>query len=58
MTAAGIATLYITQDYLHGNEGIECHGNVTNLAIEAGHHRLNVFVVAADHLAQVFQIEP
>jgi hypothetical protein len=27
-------------------------------AIEAAHPLLNVFVVAADHLAQVFQIEP
>ena len=27
-------------------------------AIEAAHHPLNVFVVVADHLAQVFQIEP
>jgi len=27
-------------------------------AIEAAHHRRNVFGVAADHLAQVFQIEP
>jgi hypothetical protein len=36
MTAAGIATLFITQDYLHGNEGINCKGNVTNPAIERG----------------------
>jgi len=27
-------------------------------AIESGHHPLNVFVVVADHFAQVFQIEP
>ena len=36
MTAAGVATLFITQDYLHANEGVRCQGNVTNPAIEAG----------------------
>lgn len=36
MTAAGIATLFITQDYLHAMEGIRCQGNVTNPNIEAG----------------------
>ncbi len=36
MTAAGIATLFITQDYLHSNEGVECHGNVTNPNIQSG----------------------
>lgn len=36
MAAAGIATLFITQDYLHAREGVECKGNVSNKAIEAG----------------------
>lgn len=36
MTAAGIATLFITQDYLRANDGIECKGNITNANIEAG----------------------
>jgi hypothetical protein len=36
MTAAGVATLFVTQDYLHSNEGISCKGNVTNPAIEKG----------------------
>ncbi len=36
MTAAGIATLYITQDYLHGDEGLNCRGNPRNAAIDAG----------------------
>ncbi len=36
MTAAGIATLFITQDYLRSNDGIQCQGNITNPNIEAG----------------------
>lgn len=36
MTAAGIATLFITQDYLRANEGVECRGNITNPSIQAG----------------------
>lgn len=36
MTAAGIATLFITQDYLHADEGIQPRGNITNPSIERG----------------------
>jgi hypothetical protein len=36
MTAAGVATLFITQDYLHSMEGLDCHGNITNPAIDKG----------------------
>jgi hypothetical protein len=36
MTAAGVATLFITQDYLYSSAGINCQGNITNLAIEKG----------------------
>jgi hypothetical protein len=36
MTSAGVATLFITQEYLHGMEGLRCTGNVSNPAIEAG----------------------
>jgi hypothetical protein len=36
MTAAGVATLFITQDYLHADAGIACKGNYRNPAIEAG----------------------
>ena len=36
MTAAGVATLFITQDYVHGMEGIKCAGNIHNAGIEAG----------------------
>ena len=36
MTAAGVATLYITQDYLHANEGIQPRGNISRPEIEAG----------------------
>lgn len=36
MTAAGIATLFITQDYLHGDVGIECKGNISSPAIDHG----------------------
>lgn len=36
MTASAVATLFITQDYLHANEGIGCRGNIRNPAIEKG----------------------
>ncbi len=36
ITAAGVATLYITQDYVHAAEGIRCAGNVQNAHIDAG----------------------
>jgi hypothetical protein len=35
MTAAGIATLFVTQEYLHGMDGIDCPGNIVDLNIEA-----------------------
>ncbi len=36
MTAAGVATLFITQDYLHMKDALDCKGNISNKAIEAG----------------------
>lgn len=36
MTAAGIATLFITQDYVDATNGIKCTGNVPNPHIDAG----------------------
>jgi hypothetical protein len=36
MTAAGVATLFITQDYLHASNGIDCNGNVANSHIDLG----------------------
>ena len=36
MTAVGVATLFITQEYLHGNDGIPCKGNVKSPAIDKG----------------------
>jgi hypothetical protein len=36
MTAAGVATLFITQDYLHAQEGIVPKGNIENAAITKG----------------------
>jgi hypothetical protein len=36
MTAAGIATLFITQDYVRASSGVGCTGNVTNDNIERG----------------------
>lgn len=36
ITAVGVATLYITQDYLHANQGLGCTGNVTSPAIDKG----------------------
>jgi len=36
MTAAGVATLFITQDYVHSREGLEPGGNISNPAIDKG----------------------
>ncbi len=36
MTAAGVATLFISQDYLSVAEGAQTRGNITNASIEAG----------------------
>jgi hypothetical protein len=36
MTAAAVATLFITQDYLHAYQSADCRGNATNPSIEAG----------------------
>ncbi|CAN5375131.1 DUF4159 domain-containing protein [soil metagenome] len=36
MTAAGIATLFITQDYLSGMNGLKCTGNTVNPVIDSG----------------------
>jgi len=36
MTAAGVATLFITNDYLHGAAAVECRGNLPHKAIDAG----------------------
>jgi len=36
MTAAGVATLFITQDYVHSLEGLKCTGNTPDPHIERG----------------------
>src|SRR5207249_2532591 len=36
MTAVGVATLFITQDYLHANDGAACKGNIHNPHIDRG----------------------
>ena len=36
MTAAGVATLFITQDYTHLRDGALCRGNLKELHIDAG----------------------
>ena len=36
MTAAGVATLFITQDVLRANEGLGCKGNLPNEHIDGG----------------------
>lgn len=36
MTAAGVATLFITQDYLHTEQGVACDGNIANTWIDRG----------------------
>jgi hypothetical protein len=36
MTAAGVATLFITQDYVHQKDGLNCTGNIKNDNIDRG----------------------
>ena len=36
MTLAGVSTLYICDEYLHGADAAECRGNVVDANIEAG----------------------
>ena len=36
MTAVGVATLFITQDFLHANKGAGCRGNIRNPYIDKG----------------------
>lgn len=36
MTASGVATLFITQEYLHKNDFSECKGSVNDINIEKG----------------------
>jgi hypothetical protein len=49
MTAAGVATLFITQDYLYRNAGINCTGNIVNPNIEAG------LKWVSEHIADVYK---
>ena len=48
MTAAGVATLFITQDYLHSADFAAMHGNVNDPAIEGGLKWMG------DHFKRVF----
>lgn len=43
MTAAGIATLFITQEFLHADVGLLCTGNVSTPAIDSGLARAAAF---------------
>lgn len=36
MTSAGVATLFVTQDYLHLGRGARCDGNASHPALDAG----------------------
>ena len=43
-----MATLFITQEYLHGNDGIDCHGNIVDPNIEKGLDWM------ADHFDEIY----
>jgi len=51
MTAAGVATLFITNDYLHGPAFADCKGNVPHKPIDAGLAWLTA------HAAEVFELK-
>ncbi len=51
MTAAGVATLFITQDFTRNTAPGECRGNVSNAAIDRGLQWI------ADHSAAVFDMQ-
>jgi hypothetical protein len=48
MVAAGVATLLITQDYVHNTNGVNCSGNIVNPNVDAGIKWLG------DHFEHVF----
>ena len=52
MTAAGVASLFITLDALHANDGVRCNGNVSSPRIEAGLRYL------ADALPYILDLKP
>jgi hypothetical protein len=35
ITAAGVATLFITQEFLYSDQGLDCKGNITNPGMQA-----------------------
>lgn len=51
MTAAGVATLFITQDYLRANQGVNCQGNAKSPELEKG------ITYLAERLPQLFGVE-
>jgi hypothetical protein len=51
MTAAGVATLFITNDYLHGLAAADCRGNAPHKAIDAGLDWLTA------HATEVFELK-
>lgn len=51
LTCAGLATLYITQDFLHANEGLKPKGNIKSTAIDNG------LAYLAKNLPRVFTVD-
>ena len=43
MTAAGVATLFVTQEFLNTNAGSECQGNVSAAAKRLGINRSTLY---------------
>ena len=51
MTAAGLATLFITQDYVHSMEGLACNGNVKDKHLELALRWMNTNFKSIDYLS-------
>lgn len=57
MTAAGVATLFITQDYIYAEKGSACNGNITNDNIEKGVAWMAENFGKADNLYSIYGVE-
>ena len=57
MTAAGVATLFLTQDFLHAQDGLNCRGNITNRSIEDGLKWMGENFEQADSMYALYGVE-
>lgn len=57
MTAAGVATLFLTQDFLNASDGIQCRGNLSNKSIDDGMAWLAGNLSGAENMYALYGVE-